>query len=237
MRDRLSGGLDKAGRKVDELKVKTGSASAEMARLDRQAESVRGTVSKIAGAFAVKELVSNIVKVRGEFQQLEASFNTMLGSEEKADALMQQLIRTAATTPFDLQSVAGGARQLLAYGENVENVNEDLIRLGNIAAGLNQPLSDLIYLYGTTMTQGRLYTADYNQFVGRGIPLGRELANVLGVAEGKVREMVEAGKVGFPKCSRPFRTSRTRAACSITSWRSRARPSPGASATSRTVSA
>ena len=197
MRDRLSGGLDKAGRKVDELKVKTGSASAEMARLDRQAESVRGTVSKIAGAFAVKELVSNIVKVRGEFQQLEASFNTMLGSEEKADALMQQLIRTAATTPFDLQSVAGGARQLLAYGENVENVNEDLIRLGNIAAGLNQPLSDLIYLYGTTMTQGRLYTADYNQFVGRGIPLGRELANVLGVAEGKVREMVEAGKVGF----------------------------------------
>lgn len=199
MRDRLSGGLDKAGRKVDELKVKTGSASAEMARLDRQAESVRGTVSKIAGAFAVKELVSNIVKVRGEFQQLEASFNTMLGSEEKADALMQQLIRTAATTPFDLQSVAGGARQLLAYGENVENVNEDLIRLGNIAAGLNQPLSDLIYLYGTTMTQGRLYTADYNQFVGRGIPLGRELADILGVAEGKVREMVEAGKVGFPE--------------------------------------
>lgn len=199
MRDRLSGGLDKAGRKVDELKVKTGSASAEMARLDRQAESVRGTVSKIAGAFAVKELISNIVKVRGEFQQLEASFRTMLGSEEKADALMQQLIRTAATTPFDLQSVANGARQLLAYGENVENVNDDLIRLGNIAAGLNQPLNDLIYLYGTTMTQGRLYTADYNQFVGRGIPLGRELASVLGVTESKVREMVEAGKVGFPE--------------------------------------
>lgn len=49
------------------------------------------------------------------------------------------------------------------------------------------------------MTQGRLYTEDYNQFVGRGIPLGRELANVLGVAESKVREMVEAGKVGFPE--------------------------------------
>ena len=199
MRDRLSSGLDKAGRKVDELKTKTTGASAEMERLDRQAESVRSTVSKIAGAFAVKELVSNIVKVRGEFQQLEASFNTMLGSEEKADALMQQLIRTAATTPFDLQSVASGARQLLAYGENVENVNDDLIRLGNIAAGLNQPLNDLIYLYGTTMTQGRLYTADYNQFVGRGIPLGRELASVLGVTESKVREMVEAGKVGFPE--------------------------------------
>lgn len=60
-------------------------------------------------------------------------------------------------------------------------------------------MSDLVYLYGTTMTQGRLYTQDYNQFVGRGIPLGRELASVLGVAESQVREMVEAGKVGFPE--------------------------------------
>lgn len=199
MKDRLTSGLDKAGRKVDELKVKTSSATSEMERLDRQAQSVKNTASKIAGAFAVQQLVQNIIKVRGEFQQLEVSFNTMLGSEEKASELMDQLIRTAATTTFDLQGIANGARQLLAYGENVENVNDDLIRLGNIAAGLNQPLNDLVYLYGTTMTQGRLYTQDYNQFVGRGIPLGRELANVLGVAESKVREMVEAGKVGFPE--------------------------------------
>ena len=82
MKDRLSGALDKAGRKVDELKGKATAASSEMERLNRQADSVRSTVSKIAGAFAVKELVSNIVKVRGEFQQLEASFDIMLGSEE-----------------------------------------------------------------------------------------------------------------------------------------------------------
>lgn len=199
MKDRLSNGLDKAGHKVDELRLKTTGASVEMERLERQAESTRSAVSKIAGAFAAKELVNNIVNVFGEFQQLEASFNTIIGNEEKANNLMQQLIRTAATTPFDLQGIANGARQLLAYGENVENVNDDLIRLGNIAAGLKQSLNDLVYLYGTTMTQGRLYTQDYNQFVGRGIPLGRELASVLGVAESKVREMVEAGKVGFPE--------------------------------------
>lgn len=123
----------------------------------------------------------------------------MLGSEDKANALMQQLVKTAATTPFDLQGVANGAKQLLAYGENVENVNDDLIRLGNIAAGLSQPLGDIVYLYGTTMTQGRLYTADLNQFTGRGIPMIRELAKVFGVAEGEVKSLVEAGKVGFPE--------------------------------------
>lgn len=149
--------------------------------------------------FTAKELISNIAQVRGEFQQLEVAFKTMLGSEDKANALMQQLIKTAATTPLDLQGVANGAKQLLAYGENVENVNDDLIRLGNIAAGLSQPLGDLVYLYGTTMTQGRLYTADLNQFTGRGIPMIRELAKVFGVAEGEVKSLVEAGKVGFPE--------------------------------------
>lgn len=149
--------------------------------------------------FTAKELISNIAQVRGEFQQLEVAFKTMLGSEDKANALMQQLVKTAATTPFDLQGVANGAKQLLAYGENVENVNDDLIRLGNIAAGLSQPLGDIVYLYGTTMTQGRLYTADLNQFTGRGIPMIRELAKVFGVAEGEVKSLVEAGKVGFPE--------------------------------------
>ena len=149
--------------------------------------------------FTVKELISNIAQVRGEFQQLEVAFKTMLGSKDKANALMQQLVKTAATTPFDLQGVANGAKQLLAYGENVENVNDDLIRLGNIAAGLSQPLGDIVYLYGTTMTQGRLYTVDLNQFTGRGIPMIRELAKVFGIAEGEVRSLVEAGKVGFPE--------------------------------------
>lgn len=166
-------------------------------------EELFNRMTKAAAAFGVgftaKELISNIVQVRGEFQQLEVAFKTMLGSEDKANSLMQQLVKTAATTPFDLQGVANGAKQLLAYGEDVEKVNDDLIRLGNIAAGLSMPLGDIVYLYGTTMTQGRLYTQDLNQFTGRGIPMIRELAKQFGVAENEVKGLVEAGKVGFPE--------------------------------------
>ena len=98
-----------------------------------------------------------------------------------------------------MKGIANGAKQLLAYGEAAATVNETLIKLGNIAAGLSQPLGDLVYLYGTTMTQGRLYTQDFNQFVGRGIPMIKELAEYFGVAESEVRGLVEAGKVGFPE--------------------------------------
>lgn len=156
-------------------------------------------VAAFGAGFTAKELIQNVIRVRGEFQQLEVAFNTMLGSQEKATSLMSQLTETAAKTPFDLQGVANGARQLLAYGTAAEDVNETLIRLGNIAAGLSIPLNDLVYLYGTTMTQGRLYTQDLNQFTGRGIPMIKELAKEFGVAESEIKAMVEAGKIGFPE--------------------------------------
>ena len=123
--------------------------------------ALRKVGTAMAGVFAVaklKEYVTEVAKVRGEFQQLEIAFNTMLGSKAQADALMSQLIKTAATTPFNMGDIANSAKQLLAYGVEAEKVNETLIRLGDIAAGLSIPINDLAYLYGTTMVQGRLYT-------------------------------------------------------------------------------
>ena len=199
MVDKLSGRLDQATGKMEQLTGQTSQARERMEELDRSGLSVQKTLGRLASAFALKELVGKITAVRGEFQQLEVAFETMLGSAEKADALLGQLTRTAATTPFGLEDVAQGAKQLLAYGFEAEKVNETLVRLGDIAAGLSVPLNDLVYLYGTTMAQGRLYTQDLNQFTGRGIPMISELAKQFGVAESKVKELVEAGKVGFPE--------------------------------------
>lgn len=157
------------------------------------------SAAAIGVGFSAKEFISKVAQVRGEFQKLEVAFTTMLGSKEQAENLMEQMVRTAATTPFSLQDVAGGAKQLLAYGIEAENVNETLIRLGDIAAGLSIPLGDLVYLYGTTRAQGRLYTEDFNQFTSRGIPMIEMLADKFGVAESEVKGLVEAGKVGFPE--------------------------------------
>lgn len=180
-----------------------GGAFGEMRR---QVDMLRNSLAGVAGAFAANELVSEIVRVRGEMQQLQASFTTLLGGDVAASGgLMDELSNLAATTPFELSEVAAGAKQLLAYGDDVKSVTGDLRRLGDVAAAIGAPLSELTYLYGTTMTQGRLYTQDYNQFVGRGIPMGRELAKIFGVAESEVRALVEAGKVGFPEVQQVIR--------------------------------
>ena len=156
----------------------------------------RAAALSVAG-FSAQELVKKIALVRGEFQQLEVAFNTMLGSEEKAMALMSQLVETAKKTPFGMSDIASATKQLLAYGLEAEKVNDTLVRLGDIAAGLSIPIGDLAYLYGTTMTQGRLFTQDLRQFMGRGIPIAEELAKQFNVTKDAVGELVTAGKVGF----------------------------------------
>ena len=175
------------------------NVEADGARMDDAIGSIDSTLAKLGAAYSLKEFASKVADVRGEFQKLQVAMETMLQSKSKAEALMAQMVQTAATTPFDLMQVTSGAKQLLAYGLEADKVNETLIRLGDIAAGLSIPLGDLVYLYGTTMTQGRLYTQDFNQFVGRGIPLTKELAAQFGVAENKVKDLVEEGKVGFPE--------------------------------------
>ena len=169
---------------------------ADGGNIDKTISKIKTGLASIGAGWGFKEIAGAVANTRGEFQQLDVAFKTMLGSEEKAATLMSQLVRTAAITPFDLQGVANGAQQLLAYGVSADEVNKRLTQLGDIASGLSIPLNDLVYLYGTTITQGRMFTKDLRQFLGRGIPIADELAKQFGVAKEKVGELVTAGKVG-----------------------------------------
>ena len=118
---------------------------------------------------------------------------------------MSQLVDTAAKTPFDLTSIAQGAKQMLAFGSNVGSVVDEIVMLGNVASGVSAPLGDLIYLYGTLRSQGRAYTVDIRQFAGRGIPIYEELGKVLNVDRQELNKLVTEGKVGFPEVEKAFK--------------------------------
>ena len=149
----------------------------------------------LLGGLGFEQLAGSIFNTRSQFQQLEISFNTMLGSADKSRQLMDELIQTAAHTPFDMSSITGGAKQLLAYGTEAKDVNKTLIQLGDIASGMNIPLGDLVFLYGTTVSQGRMFTMDLRQFMGRGVPLAEELGKILHQNTTEVQESVSKGKV------------------------------------------
>lgn len=174
--------------------------------VEQQGQSIENVFNRIKpvasvafAGFTAKEIISTLGSVRGEFQQFEIAFETMLGSGQKAKGMISDLANLAAITPFDMKGVVNGAKQLLAYGFAANEITETMRRLGDVSAGLGLNLQDLTWLYGTTMVQGRLFTRDLMQFTGRGIPLTEELAKQFGVTKDKVSELVTAGKVGFPE--------------------------------------
>lgn len=176
------------------------------ARVEKDGKSIEDVVSNIQnsmniaiGGWSIGKFVNQMMQVRGQFQQTEMAFKTMLQSEEKADALMKQMIHTAAITPFGVEDVTEGAKQLLAFNVAAEDVNKTLIGLGDVAAGMGLNLKDLVMLYGTTIAKGKMDTMDLYQFLNRGIPIADEIAKVMGLdvtnAIKEVQKQIKAGKV------------------------------------------
>ena len=190
----------KAFRGVQDGVSQTASAVEQQGQsIENVFNRIKSVASMAFAGFTAKEIISTLGTVRGEFQQFEIAFETMLGSGQKAKGMISDLANLAASTPFDMKGVVNGAKQLLAYGFAANEITDTMRRLGDVSAGLGLNLQDLTWLYGTTMVQGRLFTRDLMQFTGRGIPLTEELAKQFGVTKDKVSELVTAGKVGFPE--------------------------------------
>ena len=167
--------------------------------IDAVINKIQNTFNLAIGGWSAGKFISQMMQVRGQFQQTEMAFKTMLQSETKANDLMQQMIHTAAITPFGVEDVTEGAKQLLAFNVSANEVNDTLIRLGDVAAGMGINLSDMVMLYGTTIAKGKMDTMDLYQFLNRGIPIADELAKVMGLdlnnAIAEVKEQLTAGKV------------------------------------------
>lgn len=168
-------------------------------------DSLKRTALEIGGLAAIKKFGSDVIEATGKMQQLQVALSTILQDKSKADQLIADIVQFAAKTPFNLDDVATGAKQLLAYGSSADNVVNELSMLGDVASGLQIPIGQLIYLYGTLRTQGRAMTVDIRQFAGRGIPIYEELAKVLGVSKDQVGELVKEGKVGFKEVEQAFK--------------------------------
>lgn len=161
-------------------------------------------MKQAATAYLSLDIARKIAETRGQFQSLQVAFETMLNSEEKAQRLMSEAVELAAKTPFTLEDVSSGAKQLLAYGFAAEDITETLRRLGDVASALGLPMERLTYLYGTTATQGRLYARDMIQFTTSGIPVLQELAQMYGKTTEEINNMVTAGEVGFEDIRKVF---------------------------------
>lgn len=169
-------------------------------------DSLKRTAAEIGGLMAIKKFGSDVIEATGKMQQLQVALSTILQDKSKADALLAEITEFAKKTPFNLDDVATGAKQLLAYGSSANTVVDELSMLGDVASGLQIPLGSLIYLYGTLRVQGRAYWRDIQQFQGRGVNIVEEMAKNLGVTQDQIKKLVEEGKIGFKDVEKAFQS-------------------------------
>jgi tape measure domain-containing protein len=161
--------------------------------MKRIGQAAAGYLSLTAG----KGFLDQIIRVRGEFQQLDIALETMLGNKEKSDKLMGEVVQLAAKTPFSLTELGKGAKQLIAFKEPADKVVDTLRRIGDVSAGVSVPVGELVAAYGKVSAKGKMQAEELNQFAERGVPIISELAKVIGTTDDKIYKMAEQGKIGF----------------------------------------
>ena len=209
-----------AGRAVVELGLKSSieaglkGARAKLSRFSAGLSSVGQSFAGVGGAAiagfgSVLGALAFPVKLAADMEMTRAGFMTLTKDAAKTDALMADIKKAAAATPFELPELAESAKKLLAFGSSAEGVVDEMMRIGDVAAGINAPIGEIAEIYGKARVQGTLFAEDINQLTGRGIPIIQELASQFGVAETEVKSLVSSGVVNFSHLEAAFSSMTT----------------------------
>lgn len=196
------GSLEKDLRQIEERLKRTNNSFGEFGDMAKKVGSFLLGGSITTGLFNIGK---SALSASAAMEQNRVAFTTMLGSAEKAQILLDQMQAFAASTPFQFNEITEAGKKMIAFGFDSSEVITKLKMLGDVSAGLGQPLGDMAYLFGQIKTQGRAMTQDLMQFANRGVPIYDELAKVLKVNAEDVKKFAEQGKIGFGEIEQVFK--------------------------------
>lgn len=184
----LEAGLSAAGRAVTKFQ---GLVSSTFGQIKDTLMSPLG----LMGGFSAAGLLGWGVKMAGEAEQAQIAFEVMLGSAEKAKALLADITEFAAKTPFESPELISVAQSMMAFGVEGDRVMGTLRVLGDIASTTRQPLNDIALIFGKVEAAGRVTNHELRELTMRGIPIMKPLAQALGRDVTEVRKMAEEGMI------------------------------------------
>jgi len=150
------------------------------------------------------EVLKKSIGGAAQLEQLTISFETFLGSADKAKKVIADLKAFEVRTPFSADQVNNAGRALLAFGFSSEQLIPILNQVGDIAAGTGKDFNELALIYGKASASGKIQGDELNQLAEAGIPIYTELAKVLGVNTEEIRKLGEQGKIDFADLQQVF---------------------------------
>jgi len=186
--DGLKKGINEANNKIDSVKSSVGKLDfkAFATKASTAFGSVAGVIENVAKKVFMFGTASSLgvgafVKSAADLQVASKSFEILIGNAARANSLFAELKRFADETPFEFPQLAKGARTLLGYGINVEDVMGRLKMLGDIAAVTGADFNSLAVVFGQVNGAGRLMGQDALQLINNNIPITTIMTKKLGL--------------------------------------------------------
>lgn len=180
------------------------TAKQEGAGIDSAFSKVAKTIGGIFAVKGIADFAKSIVSVRSEVQSLQISFETLLGSKDKATALFGEIRKFAANTPMMLKELASGAQTMLAFNISAEKVMPMLHAIGDISMGDAQKFGSLTLAFSQMSATGKLMGQDLLQMINAGFNPLAEISAKTGKTIGELKEEMEKGKISVDMVTDAF---------------------------------
>lgn len=186
----LKNGLKETTSELKKQKAGVSGVSDEMKKM-------KTLITGFIAAYGGKKLWELLIGSNDEMEQYTTSLKVMLGSTEKASAMIEKMRDFAAKTPLTLENVISGGSLLMSYGVDESNLINTMTKLGDLARGNAEKMDRITLAYGQMLAKGKVTGEELMQMTEAGVPLQTALAESIGVTGEEFSKMVSAGKVGI----------------------------------------
>jgi tape measure domain-containing protein len=198
------GMVDRANQKIAMMQTKMAKLGS-MSKIHQAGHNVTRTAFRIGAAFtAATAGLAFFLNEAGQFNKTRIAFETMAGSVEKGQALLEELHGFALKTPFSIQDVETNAAMLLGMGIEIEKVIPTMKALGDVASGINRPLGMVALNFGQIKTRGVLMGTELRDFARQGVPIIEQLAKQLNKTGAEIQEMTTKRQISFEDVEKAF---------------------------------
>ena len=178
-----------------ELRVDGRNAVNQLNRVNRAANTLQGTVGKLAGAFAGIQAAKFVFFKTAELETQTRSLKVLTGSLGDAQKIIKELQQFGAVTPFTSAELIETAKRLKAFGFETEKIVDTTKRLGDIAGATGADLGGIATAFGQIQAKGRLQGEELLQLQERGVDLAGTLRKEYGLTGEEFQKALSKGQI------------------------------------------
>lgn len=165
--------------------------------------SWKKALAVIGGAGVLKALGSEMIRVRGEFQSMQTTIETMVG-KDMAGQLIPQIKELAKISPLTMSDMVGAEKMMLGFNIQAEDTIKYLKALSDISMGESGKFNSLTLAFSQMSAAGKLMGQDLNQMINAGFNPLQTMSEKTGKSIATLKEEMSKGAISAEMVQQAF---------------------------------